>query len=281
MPLSRVILGTAQLTEQYGLLEQSVKSCGEDPMNFLDLAVRSGVRSFDTAPRYGDAELLLSRIDRSVAIHTKLELGVSPRESIERSLDRLARPSVEIAYLHDPDAATRDRGQAVNDAMCLIGDSVEHLGVSVYEVDQMSAGFDHPAVSVVQIPINPLLRRLADEAFKRRSSAIKVIGRSIFAQGVLLMEPEHLPRQVSPLANSLMELRALCALLGRPIDETLLMWARGFAGLDGIVVGVASEAQLLRLVECCSAAPLEPAERMLIDEWSLQVDVEIDPRMWK
>jgi aryl-alcohol dehydrogenase-like predicted oxidoreductase len=135
MSLSSVILGTAQLTEQYGLLRRSVKSLGEDPMNFLDLAVRSGIRSFDTAPRYGDAELLLGRIDRSVAIHTKLELGVSPRESIKRSLERLVRPTVEIAYLHDPDAVIRDGGQAVNDAMCLVGDSVEHLGVSVYEVD--------------------------------------------------------------------------------------------------------------------------------------------------
>jgi aryl-alcohol dehydrogenase-like predicted oxidoreductase len=145
----------------------------------------------------------------------------------------------------------------------------------------MNAGFDHPAVSVVQIPINPLSRRLADETFKRRSTAIKVIGRSVFAQGVLLIEPSLLPRQASSLAKPIAEFRAPCALLGRPIDETVLMWARGFAGIDGIVVGAASETQLLRLVECCSAAPLEPAERMLIDEWSLQVDVEVDPRMWR
>jgi aryl-alcohol dehydrogenase-like predicted oxidoreductase len=278
---SGVILGTAQLTESYGVLRQSVASTGEGPVQFLETAVKLGIRSFDTAPRYGDSELLLGQIESSIAIHTKLELGVSPCESIKRSLERLARPTVEIAYLHDPDAAIRDGGQAVDDATCLIGDSVEQLGVSVYDIDQMIAGFDHPSVSVIQIPVNPLSRRLADEAFKRRSTASKVIGRSVFAQGVLLIEPALLPQQVSYLAKPIAEFHALCREIQRPIDQVLLMWAQGFAGLDGVVIGTASETQLRRLVECLSATPLDHDERTLIDDWSTRVSVECDPRVWK
>lgn len=276
-----VILGTAQLSSQYGILQQSVECSGDRPERLLEVAWEHGVRSFDTAPRYGEAESILGRFDRPLTIHTKLEPGVAPRTSINRSLVRLARSSVEIAYLHDPDAAIRDGGRAVDDASVLIGDSIKCLGVSVYEVDQFVAGIEHPAVSVVQIPINPLSRRLADESSRRQSDSIKVYGRSLFAQGVLLVGPEQLPRQVSHLAEPITELRSLSDELERSVEELLLLWARDFPGIDGIVIGAASEIQLHRIMECLAAPPLQVEERMLLDAWSSDIEIDADPRMWK
>ncbi|MGC4948919.1 aldo/keto reductase [Streptomyces sp. DT224] len=121
--LPRLGIGTAPLG---GLFEEVSEA---DAVAMLQAAAREGITYFDTAPRYGhgQAEDRLGRLLAPAGITAPListktgwllrpkpdgspgevvtdwtEAGI--RASLESSLDRLGRSSVDVLYLHDPDA---------------------------------------------------------------------------------------------------------------------------------------------------------------------------------
>ncbi|MFD8854903.1 aldo/keto reductase [Streptomyces sp. NPDC059604] len=120
--LPRLGIGTAPL----GGLFQEVTE--REAATTLEAAARAGIRYFDTAPRYGhgQAEERLGRLlgpagVTGPVISTKTGWLLRPgadgapgevvtdwteagiRASLESSLERLGRSSVDILYLHDPD----------------------------------------------------------------------------------------------------------------------------------------------------------------------------------
>jgi len=121
--LPRLGIGTAPLG---GLFEEVSEA---DAAATLEAAAREGITYFDTAPRYGhgQAEERLGRLLAPAGVTAPListktgwllrpkpdgspgevvtdwtEAGI--RASLESSLDRLGRSSVDVLYLHDPDA---------------------------------------------------------------------------------------------------------------------------------------------------------------------------------
>ncbi|MFD7623390.1 aldo/keto reductase, partial [Streptomyces sp. NPDC059802] len=120
--LPRLGIGTAPLG---GLFEEVTE---QDAAATVEAAAEAGITYFDTAPRYGHglAEQRLGRLlapsgvtDPVISTKTGWLLRPRPdgspgevitdwtergiRESLEASLTRLGRSSVDILYLHDPD----------------------------------------------------------------------------------------------------------------------------------------------------------------------------------
>lgn len=108
LKVSKLGLGglfTSQLGGSYGQSEATIRK-----------AVSLGINYIDTAPAYSDSEAVVGRSLREVGdqpiVSTKLG-GGSPdfdpqnadilRGSIERSLKRLDRTSIELLFIHEPD----------------------------------------------------------------------------------------------------------------------------------------------------------------------------------
>jgi aryl-alcohol dehydrogenase-like predicted oxidoreductase len=72
----------------------------------LDILLKYGVNHIDTAPRYGDSELLIGpwmarhRKDFFLATKTKMRTYGEAREGLHRSLDRLKVDSVDLIQFH-------------------------------------------------------------------------------------------------------------------------------------------------------------------------------------
>ncbi|KAG8904809.1 hypothetical protein FRB99_001115 [Tulasnella sp. 403] len=114
--LPALIFGAAPLSTVYNTqdtLETPV------PLRTVRLALRYGIRAFDTSPYYGASEIILGQILQalrsdyprsSYVLMTKCgrygveEFDYSPstiRRSVERSLERLGTDYLDTVYLHD------------------------------------------------------------------------------------------------------------------------------------------------------------------------------------
>lgn len=275
-----LIIGTAQLRGRYGVLEQSVEQSGDDPAYFLRTAHGFGFSTVDTAPAYPGAEEVIRTSGVRFDVHTKLDPAVTPEASIDGSLNRLGRDFVDVAYLHDPDAVISDGGAVVDRAASLTGVSIGALGASVYSAISLRAAFAHGGIGVVQIPVNPLNRELADIACQVELAGTRVVARSLLAQGLIAAVPESLPHRLSYLVQPIRQFQDACREIGRPPVEAALLWVRDHPALNGVIVGAASVVQLRALSSALHLPALSADEREAIDALPLPEARLLDPRSW-
>jgi aryl-alcohol dehydrogenase-like predicted oxidoreductase len=276
----QLVIGTAQLTSKYGILQQSVELDGHSPADFILSAEKLGFDAIDTAPAYSGAESAIGTINTPLEIHTKLDPSMSPLESIRGSLLRLRRDRVSIAYLHDPDAALTGRGRAIREARMLVGRQIDCLGVSTYSVSSMTAALEHETVGAVQIPVNPLKRDLLEASSQFSGRAVRFYARSLVGQGLLVNPHETLPERVAHLRAWIREFHELCSALERSPLEVCLKWAQDRENIHGLVMGAASPTQLKELKTALLSPPLSAEENSAIDSLRLPPPHLFDPRSW-
>lgn len=274
------ILGTAQLRSAYGIFESSFKGTDEEVGEFLSLARELGFSAFDTAPSYEGAEEALGKAVPGASIHTKLSPEMTAIDSITNSLQRLRRTQVDVAYLHDPLAPLRDGGRAIIEASRLTGEYFERLGTSVYSSDALKASLDNPEIKAIQIPVNPLWRQLLDELPQPDEDRPLIFGRSLLAQGLLVINSTNLPESVSHLKPYIDGFKSVCRQIERSPLECALLWGRSQKDLDGYIIGATTIHELQEISSSFDAPLLTPDERALIDAIPYPKSAIFDPRSW-
>ncbi|MFJ2091412.1 aldo/keto reductase [Streptomyces sp. NPDC087901] len=270
--LPRLGLGTAPL----GGLFEAVGD--EDAAATIEAAGAAGMTYFDTAPRYGHglAERRLGRLlapagvtDPVISTKTGWLLRPRPdgspgevitdwtergiRESLESSLTRLGRSSIDILYLHDPDdypdeirrtaypAVRRLRDEGLVRA---IGFGMNHSGplasyVADFEVDVvLIAGrltlLDHEALTTL-LPL-----------CARTGTAVVVGG--VFNTGLLadpapgaMFNYRQAPAEALERAR---QCRALCDAYRVPIHAVAVQFPLLHPAVDSVVLGCRSAAEV-------------------------------------
>lgn len=207
----RLALGTVQFGLAYGISNQAGQ-VGDDALDdILTLARQLGIDTLDTAQAYGNAESRLgSRHSADFLLVDKLAPGILASEvaaSVDNSLRQLARPKLDGLLLH--------RGQDASPALfeqlmeLQRQGKVGKLGVSVYSPDELdlwlSQGYP---LQLVQLPANLLDQRFLRTGWLDRLQALgcEIHVRSLFLQGLLLMQPALRPDYFQRFAQPLTRL---------------------------------------------------------------------------
>lgn len=275
------MLGTAQLASPYGALQESVRSRGDNPVQFLKATEGLGFTALDTAPAYEGSECVIGEAATFLAVHTKLDPSSNPLDSISGSLSRLRRSSVEVAYFHDPEAPINLTADDIAETAGQLEGLVQVLGASVYGGDACRATFHHESFGCLQIPVHPLKRDLLEVVQREKRPGIKVLARSILGQGLLVASIEQIPSSLSHLVAPIVEFQDACQMLERTPLEVSLLWVCDQPLLDGLVVGAASLVQLQELSHVLHLPPLSDDERCVIDALQQPEPFQFDPRTWK
>lgn len=276
-----LILGTAQLARPYGVLDgRTSKRSLVDAAKLLHFSEALGFEALDTAPVYGEAEMVIGRSGVGLPVHTKLVPNVSPEHSVEASLKRLGRRFLDVVYLHQPLELATGQQNLLADLSSLKGDCVGAVGVSIYEEREFELALSNPLIDVIQVPYN-----LFDQRFgpRRISEAIShgklVFARSIFLQGILLVRNGPLPDAVSPLQPGIERLRDFSESQSLSLLKLAMAFAQANSGLAGLVVGASNHTDLEEISAAAfSNAPvglLEELGRMDWPRWPAT-----DPRRW-
>jgi aryl-alcohol dehydrogenase-like predicted oxidoreductase len=214
-----LVLGTAQLGMDYGINNAGGKPNAALAEDIVQTAVDSGIAYFDTAQSYGDSEYRLGHIIQKHSMQAKINIisklapevslsdMASVLASIRKSIQLLGVSKLHALLIHnelDIVSVTQQKSQTIQ--AILDHGLADHVGVSLYTPDIGKACLGMPNISYFQVPANIWDRRFdwfIQEALQHRHC---VDIRSIFLQGLLLMDPKTLPNRVRHCQPNLVEL---------------------------------------------------------------------------
>jgi len=292
----KIGLGTAQFGLDYGISNPLGKIPVAEVKRILGFAAANGVHVIDTASLYGDSEKVLGQclgehhsfhIITKTPQYNKSLITEGDAEQIKKvfheSLVRLKQSSLYGLLIHNGDDLLAQNGAALWDAMNDIKNSglVKKIGASIYAARQVNAILEKFPIDLIQLPINVLDQRLIRsghlERLKKRG--IEVHARSVFLQGLLLMNPSDLPDSFCSVRVHLQQYQQFIGERNVSPVKSALNFVLNIEGVDTVIIGVVSSAQLEEILHACVDAPELTANEYRNFAWS---DEEIlDPSRWK
>ena len=275
-----------------------------DDQNSLALLARAeawGVVHWDTAQDYGagHSETVLGRYLADhpgvATVATKAAFSASRdevRARVERSLERLQVPAIDVFYIHWPssgqDPATMV--EALED--CRSRGLIRRIGVSNFSVAQMQAARRGGTLDDHQLGYSLAWRVAEDEVIPYcRENDIAVTVYSPLAQGLLSSQgrdPDrwgptdprrktvfYLPDVWPKVERVLAKMEAVASEGGVELSDLALRWVLTRPGISTVLVGASTEAQLRANVETRARAYELTAAVDALDELSRALASEL------
>ncbi len=291
--VGRLALGTAQLGMPYGVANRSGQPSHAETTAMLDMALDMGITCFDTAAGYGDAESRLGRhlrqraLERRVNVVTKLTVGdigdeVALRAAVAQCARRLGMTPAAI-LIHDPDLLEHWPVHLTDALQACVADGLTGaIGASVYHPGQFAAALEHPVIEVVQAPFNVFDRRLEQAGMLQRASrrGVRVMLRSVFLQGLLLLDPGRCPPGLGFARSRMARWHALCASHEMQPCSAALRFVMQRTADETIVVGCESREQLAQLLAAASAPDLPAGLVADLEGLATTQTRLLDPTLW-
>lgn len=290
----KIGLGTVQFGQPYGISNSQGQTPIEEVKKILSFATKHAMSVLDTAAVYGESETILGQLlpnQHTFDIVTKVPaLGVSSiteresekvRESFFTSLRRLKQPSIYGLLMHDANDFLASNGQLLMGALLALKEEglVKKIGVSVYTPEQVDRIVSRYPIDLIQLPLNVFDQRFLLNGQLRglKKQGVEIHARSIFLQGLLLMESEYVPTALMALFKECIErYHAFRKGRGLTLLQSALNFVMGVKEVDHVIVGVNHLAQLQ---EICQHVPVSSVN----DYRSYAVEDErlINPSLWK
>ncbi len=288
-------LGTVQFGLNYGISNSSGKTPLSEIEKIVSFAQEVGIRVLDTAPFYGESESLLGRVLPSncdFRIVTKVQkigkerIIYSDAENLKQSffasLAHLRRSSVYGLLIHHSEDLLSKEGHLLFEAMTALQSEgrIEKIGVSCYSRHQINQIVAIYPIQLLQIPLNILDQRLIEDGYLEtlKSKGIEVHARSIFLQGLLLMDPRRLPSHFGPVQEHLKRFHGDIALASLSPLQACLSFGLERQEISTIICGVNSFDQLTEIVRCVRTT--EGPVRFDFSRYGIHQDEILSPTQW-
>lgn len=301
--MAEFVLGSVQLGLDYGAANRTGKPSRVAALALVRRAADSGIRQFDTARGYGDAEERLGEAlsGRPVFTVTKLsplsELGSGASRaevvaavdaSIAQSCAALRKDSLDCLLLHRAAHLTAFDGAIWQRLVEFIHTGViRRLGISVQTPAEAAAALECPAVQHIQMPFNLLdwrWREAGIVAVLRARRDVVVHARSVFLQGLLAADDPGVWPAIAGVdpAKVIAEIADLARDMERDgAADLCLAYARGQDFIGGVVIGLETEAQLDRNLRLALTRPLSAGECRLVEDCMPRVPEQLlNPALW-
>jgi len=283
---SKVVIGTASWGNNYGLFNLSGVD-EEAAKRILAIALTADVRAIDTAPGYGDSEVVLGGCKLSkFNLHTKIDSGTWDQGSdyaykrLRESLSRLGVERLKGLTFHSADSFLGDPKRAMDFVSRVKGEGLaQNWGVSVYEPGQVLEIMRFTAPDYIQAPVSLLDRRFLARGFLTNigEMGVELQARSIFLQGVLLQGSNHIPSQFRPWGDLLLRYLSLAHEQGMSMFHFALMSVLQEPAIRTAVVGINEESHIRELAMAVSSKAASLCLSEIEDSKDLNL---IDPRRW-
>lgn len=285
-----IFLGTAQLGMDYGI--QGARKPGKDrAFELLDYAYKNGINTLDTAYGYGDAHSIIgdyfAASSNNMNIISKLpyewamdasDSYNSVRERFETSLKELRVPKVRGLLLHNPKHLYEEKSLKSLRNLKELG-YCDLIGVSVYEPEDADYAVKMK-MDIIQLPMNIFDHRF-NSFVEQNNSKIKIMARSVFLQGLLLMDLEQVKDKLPIAIAPMQQFEKLCAEHSYSRREVALAYLKEKQGVTSLVIGVDTTEQLVENLKAFrQKVPVELVEEIAGHFKDLSEDV-ISPLRWK
>ena len=286
--INRIILGTAQFGSKYGISNVKGKVGSKEISKILNYAKSKNIDSLDTAIEYGKCEEELSKIDMSSwNIITKIpaipndtiDINSHVELQIQKSLKKLKIKNFYALLLHSPMQLIDKKGQVIWETMQNLKEKhfVKKIGFSIYSPDELDILMDNFRPDIIQAPYNIFDNRMESSGWlsKLEKLDIEVHARSVFLQGLLLMESKKRPNKFLVWEKILKNWDSWLKKNNLNPIEGCLSFVLHNKKFKKIIVGVESVNQLSQLLDNCSERNLS------FPDFNIDDNTLIDPSKWK
>jgi aryl-alcohol dehydrogenase-like predicted oxidoreductase len=254
-------LGTAQFGMQYGVANNSGQPSEAEIKEILQIAGANGINALDTAIAYGDCEERLGRIGvPNWQIISKFPPTASNdaniyeqvRVAVVGSLQKLGVERLYALLLHRPEQLLKKNGDHLYLALERVKQEglIGKIGISIYDPNILEILLSNFNFDLVQAPFNPFDRRLISSGWASRlkSLGIELHIRSVFLQGLLLMQEGQRPSQFDQWSTVWCRWHEWIREMRISALEACLGFVASFDEFDRILVGVDNKKQLLQII---------------------------------
>lgn len=287
-------LGTVQFGMNYGVSNRNGQPTVEEASEILALATFRGIRVLDTAPLYGTSEDVLGEIlpsHHEFCLVTKTpkfnkpEIRPADAHYLERiflrSLERMRVARVYGLLVHRTEDLFVPGSQLLLETMQDLRERglVEKLGVSLYHPEHLDLVLDRFKVDLVQLPLNVFDRRMLSKGHltKLKQMGVEIHARSVFLQGLLLMQPALLPPYFARVQPHLERYHDYLRTQNLSPVRAALGFVTSVKELDAIICGVTSR-QELQILCTEMNSPREPNG---LKNFALEDASILDPSSWQ
>ena len=202
MNIEKIVIGTAQFQDFYGISNKSITSKTEKK-KIINLAKNHGISFLDTAFSYQNVEEFLgfenisnfnviSKIPKLLN-NFQTQNNFEIKKFLEISLKRLKIDKLYALLLHD---ASQLNDLTYSQLLELKNKNlIKKIGVSCYSPKNINNMINKYDLDIIQLPYNIIDRRFENHGLlkKLNSKSIEIHARSVFLQGLLLMDQKEIP----------------------------------------------------------------------------------------
>jgi aryl-alcohol dehydrogenase-like predicted oxidoreductase len=287
-------LGTAQFGMSYGVSNSRGQIPADEARAILELAALQGVNVLDTAPTYGNCEEVLGRLlpkNHSFRIMTKIHPikseRITPldaqtaRDTFMKSLEHLKQTQVDSLLVHLVEDLFRPGAELLIGMMQDLKRQklIQRLGISVYSEEQVSRCLTLFRPDVIQVPLNVLDQRLllTGQLARLHAAGIEVLARSVFLQGLLLMDTEKMKPHFAPAIGTIRRLRDTFSQAGVTPIAGALNFLKAQKEVGTTIVGVSGLDEFRQILTAWQADFNAPMDWSV---FAIQDEQILNPSRW-
>lgn len=285
----KLALGTAQFGLDYGVSNTAGRTPLDETRYILSRAEQAGIDTLDTAVAYGDSEQVLGEVGVD-GWHVISKVPPLPEEGengkewvlrhLRQSLERMGIDRLDGLLLHRAADLLGAEGRNIAAGMqeAKAEGLVSKVGYSIYSPQPLTELLRVMLPDLIQAPFNVLDQRLASGGWLGRlaDSGVEVHVRSVFMQGLLLMDRDKRPSAFDKWRELWQRWDAVVGRRSEQALELCLGFAKTQPAISRIVVGVENLAHLEQLLEIWKRAVPFDADGLACDDPQL-----VEPSNWK
>ncbi len=299
LSLSRITLGTVQLSMKYGISNKT-KSSSKITNEVLMTAKELGISSFDTSPQYGNIEIILGNFFKEKSIKNPNVISKIPaiqflkkpdfndvhnvvKKHVMKSLKDLNLKKIPTCLIHNPKDMDSYDGMIVKALEKIKNDGhIEKIGCSVYTVDDVKNFLNIDKFQAIEIPINLFNTRIITEKMlsKLNQKNIIVLARSVFLQGLFFLDPYNLPPNVEKAGKYLIELNKISKDYSISIPELAFSFVNNQKHISSIIIGVENSQQLYQNSKLFNSKLTKKIENLIFEKFSNVPESINNPLNW-
>jgi aryl-alcohol dehydrogenase-like predicted oxidoreductase len=270
-------IGTATFLAQYGLAA-SVPATD----TLLARALECGLTYLDTAADYADAEAAVGRVlrhgTRGVRVCTKIPASAG-LEAVRRSVERLGW-APDTILMH-----SAGREQIVGaPAIAALREAkargmTARIGASTYGAADAALALAQPWCDVVQAEYS-VLNQSVVRAVTRARDGQEIVVRSVLCKGLLTSRRSAAPHLAAAVAEAVDGIERCAREWNRRIEELAIRFALDTPGIDVVLVGVSTEAELDAAMAAASSARLTGEQWQRLAAFDRSDADAVHPERW-
>ena len=247
---NRICIGSANFGLNYGYKKKKLNK--KKIKMIIDYSYKMGINYIDTAISYGNTNKISGDLQsKKFNFVTKLPLPPKKIKSLKnwcistiiKAKKKLNVDHIYGLLIHDTKILeNKNNANEIYEALNILKKKkiINKVGLSIYDPTELDCYFNTYKFQIIQFPFNIFDRRILNSGWLQKLSKKKVElhVRSVFLQGLLLVELEKIPKKLKKWNKYFLKLNKFVEKKNISKKRACISFVRKYKTIDKFVIGI-------------------------------------------